>query len=116
MSVRTWLEYTEKLRRVAEEAGVMDISALSFSRQVLLIQEVDKVHVVKKLLDTYIPNNAFTVRVNRGYLDFPYDILVYESSGKYWINVTEENAKCLKETMSEEEKEIYADYNIFGAG
>ena len=59
---------------------------------------------------------GYVVRLESQTDKYHSDILVYESGGKYYWNNTEENLECLKEMMSKEEKEIYASYNIFGAG
>ena len=115
MSIRLFEENKEIFRKVAKDVGVLQISALWLSRGVLLVQEADCVSV-KPVLDRYLPDNGYVVRLESQTDKYHSDILVYESGGKYYWNNTEENLECLKEMMSKEEKEIYASYNIFGAG
>lgn len=116
MSIRLFEENKEVFRRVAREAGVSEIRALYLSRCVLFVPETDRVDSVRMLLDKYLPGNGYCVKLESQTDKSHSDILVYESGGKYYWNNTEENLECLKETMSEEEKAIYASYNIFGAG
>lgn len=116
MSIRLFEENKEIFRKVAKDVGVLQISVLRLSRCVLLVQEADCVSSVKTLLDRYLPDDGYVVRLESQTDKYHSDILVYESDGKYYWNNTEENLECLKEMMSKEEKEIYASYNIFGAG